>query len=248
MLHKIFTWIDYGLYLLKSNSLHGTHSPFIYQWAEQVLYSQKKFPNHHVELARSWALKSSKTVAGTPYTVKQWALMREPNAKYGQLLQRHLDRFQPHRIIHYGVGLGILPAYALEMPIDQQAQVHVYLEHEAWLPFLEKTMQQVGSASDSWVIHSQLYDRFEWKQEDLVLVDALWLVEQNRQQWFQWWDNLSNPAHSVWIYNVQASEKTRNWTRWMQHQGPYNISVDLFWTMCLFSRPEQSSEPFILRY
>jgi hypothetical protein len=109
-------------------------------------------------------------------------------------------------------------------------------------------MELVGSASESWIVHQQLDDGFEWRGLDLVLIDALWLVEQDQTQWFERWDSMEQPAHSVWIYNVQANEKTRNWSRWMQHKGHYNISVDLFWTLCLFSRPEQSAEAFILRY
>ena len=248
MLHKLYTWIDYGLYLIKSNSLHGTHSPFVYQWAETVLYAKHRSPNHRVELARSWALKSTKFPDDSLVSLKDWVLMHEPSAKYGHLLQRHLLCFRPERLVVYGCGTGILPAYALELPTEQQPQVHAYLESPSWLPYLEKTMELVGSASESWVVHQYLEDGFEWQGNDLVLIDALWLVEQDRTKWFEKWDQLEHPSHSVWIYNVQANERTREWSQWMQHKGSYNISVDLFWTLCLFYRPEQSAESFILRY
>jgi hypothetical protein len=248
MLHKLYTWIDYGLYLIKSNSLHGTHSPFVYRWAEEVLYSKQSFPNHHVELARSWALKSSKTPIDSQFSLKQWAMRREPSAKYGQLLQRHLMRFRPARLLQYGAGLGVFPAYSLELPNEFQPQVHVQLENPSWLPYLEKTMELVGQATDSWVIHEKWNDGFEWQETDLVLIDAAWLIKQDQSLWFERWDHLVHAPHSVWVYNVQANEQTRHWSRWMQHHGPYNISVDLFWTLCLFSRPEQSAETFTLRY
>ena len=240
--------MDYGLYLIKSNLLHGTHSPFVYQWAQTVLYRKHRLANHRVELARSWALKSSKTIERSSISLKKWVLTHEPSAKYGQLLQRHLLQFKPERMVVYGCGTGILPAYALELPTDQQPLVHAYLDSPAWLPYIEKTMELVGSAAQSWVVHQKVDDGFEWQVNDLVLIDALWLVEQDQPKWFEKWDNMVHPAHSVWIYNVQANERTRQWSQWMQRKGSYNISVDLFWTLCLFYRPEQSAEAFILRY
>ncbi len=249
MLHKVFTGFDYLGYLIKSNSLHGTHSPFVYHWADSVLYAPKLHSHHLVEWARTQSLNSRKKLdfeAGK--SLHSWVQEREPSSKYGQLLRQHILQHRPQRLLHYGTGLGLLPAYCLELEAGIQPEVHAFLDHAGWLPYLQTTLDLVAQPAQSWQIHADLDWHLTWDREDLILIDAVWLSRQNKDEWFECWDRLSVKPQSVWIYNVQHSETTRNWASWLRFSNSFNIGVDLFWTICLFDRPEQASEQFTLRY
>ena len=39
-LNGLFGWLDYLIYLVQSSNRHGVHSPFVYDFADKVLYRQ----------------------------------------------------------------------------------------------------------------------------------------------------------------------------------------------------------------
>ena len=39
-LNGLFGWLDYFIYLVQSTNHHGVHSPFVYDFADNVLYRQ----------------------------------------------------------------------------------------------------------------------------------------------------------------------------------------------------------------
>ena len=39
-LNGLFGWLDYIIYLVQSTNRHGVHSPFVYDFADKVLYRQ----------------------------------------------------------------------------------------------------------------------------------------------------------------------------------------------------------------
>jgi predicted O-methyltransferase YrrM len=124
MLDKFKIATKYIIHYSKSYNRHGIHSPFVYQFLEDILYADKITP----ELKELAQLKkqlskdySSITItdlgAGSTINsnksryVKDVAKNSSKSAKYGRLFYRMMQHYQPRNIIELGTSLGLSAVY-----------------------------------------------------------------------------------------------------------------------------------------
>ncbi|MGB8192082.1 MAG: class I SAM-dependent methyltransferase [Chitinophagaceae bacterium] len=112
-------------YLTASNGKgHGIHSPFIFQFVQQVLNDHKKYYAYNeIEAVRKQMLKDPSLIdvedkgAGSTATksktrsISQIAHTALKPKKYAQLLFRMVNYYQSNHIIELGTSLGITTAY-----------------------------------------------------------------------------------------------------------------------------------------
>jgi len=116
----------YLQYYLRSSDQkgHGTHSPFIFHFITKVLNDRRSYPAYQaVEQLRSGLLKDEKLLtledfgAGSVVnktnqrTIATLAKNSAKPKKYGQLLFRIVQEYQPRVILELGTSLGITTAY-----------------------------------------------------------------------------------------------------------------------------------------
>lgn len=112
------------LYRLKSFRLHGVHSPFVFDLYQNVILHDGFFQFFaEIEATRQRLLKSEVSIEITDYgagskgaklksrKLKDIAHVSVKPAKYGQLLFRIINYYQPATILELGTSLGITTAY-----------------------------------------------------------------------------------------------------------------------------------------
>lgn len=113
-------------YLHASNGKgHGMHSPFVFDFIQNVLNNKKHFEHpEEIELLRSALLTDKREItlqdlgagsrSGTTSSVKKVSSIARTSLKppkYSQLLYRLTKHYKPHTILELGSSLGISTAY-----------------------------------------------------------------------------------------------------------------------------------------
>lgn len=128
---------DYLLYRLRAFKLHGVHSPFIFDLYHNVLLHTGHFPAYdRVEALREKMLQDPRQLLVTDLgagsrnlkqrqrEVKHIARTSAKPAKYGQLLFRLANYFQPETIFELGTSLGLTTSYLAEA--RKQANIYTF--------------------------------------------------------------------------------------------------------------------------
>jgi len=118
--------LKYVQYLLHAGNGkgHGIHSPFVYEFVTEVLQDQRQFYAYPaIEGLRERMLSNYKEVdtgqfgAGSAAAkaskrrIADIAKTAAKRRKYGQLLYRIVDHYQPNTILELGTSLGLSSAY-----------------------------------------------------------------------------------------------------------------------------------------
>lgn len=124
MLKKLQLALDYLIYFLTSDTRYDVHSPFVYDFVTQILTARKNKPVYHaIELIRSNMLKSNAAIKVLPLgagagngkvrniPLKQLVQATSKSAKYGELLERICDYYNPGYALEIGGSVGISTLY-----------------------------------------------------------------------------------------------------------------------------------------
>ena len=114
---------DYARYKLKSNTIANIHSPFVYNLAKTVIYEnddyyayqqietiRKKWKNDRSSITVSDFGAGSRIFSGPKRRISDICKYSVKSAKYGQLLFRLVNHFQPQNLLELGTSLGITTA------------------------------------------------------------------------------------------------------------------------------------------
>ncbi|MGB1002644.1 MAG: O-methyltransferase [Salibacteraceae bacterium] len=123
-MNKLKVFYKYFMHQLTANNRHGIHSPFVYNFLEQVVYRDKeksKFDKLH--LLRKSLLNDSRTIqitdlgAGSHINssltrkVSDIAKNSSKRTKYGRLFYRMIKYFEIEDVIELGTSLGLSTIY-----------------------------------------------------------------------------------------------------------------------------------------
>lgn len=121
----------YFNYLFRSNNRHAVHSPFVYSLVEEVFRDHRKFyAFEQIEKRRKELLADHRRIeitdlgAGSALQRKTerrvWDLAKyaAKSPRYGKLLFRLVNYFQPETILELGTSLGISTAYLASAKSD----------------------------------------------------------------------------------------------------------------------------------
>lgn len=120
-----FTFIkDYLLHRLTAKTRHGTHSPFVYKLADEVIYNKRQFAQYNIIEAQRKKLLQDDTMiqvtdlgAGSHLNkdrtkkVKEIAKNALKSPALAQLIHRLAKFSDPKSVIELGTCLGITSAY-----------------------------------------------------------------------------------------------------------------------------------------
>jgi predicted O-methyltransferase YrrM len=119
LLHRLIYYIKYKI---KAQNEHAFHSPFVFDFATKVVYSEKEFytfdaieklrlqlQNNHssIQLEELGAKTKGNFNTSIAKVAKQAVLPK----KYAQLLFKCIDYFQPNTILELGTNLGLTTGY-----------------------------------------------------------------------------------------------------------------------------------------
>ncbi len=121
---KLSLFFRYLIYLIRSKNAHGVHSPFIFDLVSTVIYNKREFYSFgQINKIRMKLLKNNNQIrvqdfgAGSMHSnskkkaVKDIAQHSAKSKKYGELLFRLTNKFEPNTILELGTSLGISGLY-----------------------------------------------------------------------------------------------------------------------------------------
>jgi len=122
---NIFKQTYYYLkYRIRANTLHGTHSPYVYQFLEQILYQNVSNESlNKIELRRADLLKDQRQIEITDLgagshqnnnrikSIQGIAKSALKQARFAALYYRIIKSNNPANIIELGTSLGITSSY-----------------------------------------------------------------------------------------------------------------------------------------
>ncbi|RDV16593.1 class I SAM-dependent methyltransferase [Pontibacter diazotrophicus] len=253
---------DYLLYRKRAFKLHGVHSPFIFDLYHNVLMHDGHFPAYdRVETLRVAMLQDnrqlqvtdlgagSKTLRQRQRKVKDIARSSAKTAKYGQLLFRLINYFQPQTIFDLGTSLGITTSYLGEA--RREAEIYTFegcpnIAKVACENFSQLGLKQVQ------LIKGDLSDTLEEQLQQVAQLDFAFFDGNHRytptMKYFKTCLTKKH-EHSVFVMDdiYWSGEMKRAWKEIKQHPQVMQ-TVDLFFVGLVFFRTTQPKEHFTLSF
>ncbi len=261
MLRKLQLAFDYLIYFFSSDTRHSVHSPFVYDFMNTVLNSRKNKPVYHaLELVRSNMLKSDTLIEVLPLgakaggktemvPLKDLVKRTSKSAKYGELLERICEYFQPQFGLEIGSSVGMSTLY---QAVGIQNGYLISLEgNPKSVEIARYNAEKMGFT------HVQFGEGLfeETLPQVIAQVPRLDYVffDGNHQldATLRYFELCLEKAHagSVFVFDDirWSDDMQRAWQKIKNHPQ-VTVSIDLFFLGIVFFRTEQVKEHFTLRF
>ncbi len=253
---------QYLRYWFKSNTLHGTHSPFVYRLLEEQVYNKDVFPEYQkVENLRQRLKNDSRQVfisdlgagsrvnANKKRAISDIARNSLKKKKYSQLIFRLIKHFKSEIMIELGTSLGITSTYiALANPNGylytlEGSEACLLIADEQFRATELKNVENIPGNFDS--TFPELLSRLP--KVDFVFFDGNHQKEATLNYFYQ----ALGKAHedSLFIFDDIYWSKGMS-EAWEEIKGNerVRVTIDLFFIALVFFRKEQVKENFVIRF
>ena len=253
---------DYLLYRLRAIKLHGVHSPFIFDLYSSVIRHDGFFAAYkRVEDLRTELLQDQRSLHVTDYgagprsgdqhtrKIKDIARTSAKPAKYGQLLFRLVNRFQPAVIFDLGTSLGITTSYLAEA--RQQAQVYTFEGCPNIAQEAQKSFQKLGLKNIS-MVQGNLDNTLLAQLQTVTKLDFVFFDGNHRYApTIRYFDACLTKHHerSVFVMDdIYLSEEMKQAWQEIKKHPQVRQTVDLYFIGLVFFRSTQPKEDFTLYF
>ncbi len=249
-LTQVFWLADYFYYLWRSNSRHGTHSPFVYQFADKILY-QKAEPNDIdlLELWRSEIMDYSWKNRKNPKNISP--SNQFPQKKYLTFLYRILKADIANGLfLEIGQSAFSVPRICESAHCALQ-YVHVSDCHPIQLPSYSESYETEITTLYPQLPIQDLQSIIEKDQEIGIIFINANIDKTDPKLEVGILDSLIHRLENNGMLILNGIDNNWNqrdlWDQLIKHPR-VTAHIDLFRMGILFVRPEQQKEKFILRY
>ena len=251
-------------YVAASNGKgHGIHSPFVYDFVTKVMNDSSRFePYDAIERVRKRMLANNKVLtiedfgAGSSVTksnarkVSQIARSALKPKKFGQLLFRIANHYQPKAVIELGTSLGITTAYLA----SANTNTNVYtFEGARQVAAIAKENFNNLSLHNIRVIDGNFDDTLPRQLDKLTSVDLAFVDGNHRKKpTVDYFTRLLETAteSSVFIFDdIHWSKEMSEAWKCIQQHSAVTLTIDLFFIGIVFFRREQKvQQHFVIRF
>lgn len=257
--HPAFRFLSYKV---RAVNQHGVHSPFVFRLLNNVIYRLDPYYSYEsVEALRATLLQNGQVIHCTELgagsrtgksqrkTVKQIARQAVKPAKYGQLLFRLVDYFQPQTILELGTSLGLTTSY-LAMA-NRSAKVTSMEGCSELIPIAQKHLDQLEIKNVE-LIEGNFDDRLpEWlagiSSLDFVYFDGNHRKKPTLEYFHQCLEKANNQSVFVFDDIYWSKPMTEAWEEIKAHPK-VSVTIDLYQMGIVFFREGQAKEDFIIRF
>ncbi|WP_439882466.1 O-methyltransferase [Pontibacter sp. MBLB2868] len=252
----------YLLYCLRSFKLHGVHSPFVFDLNKHVIRHDGHFAAYDkVEALRQDLLNDETELQVTDFgagplagkrktrQVKEIAKTSAKPAKYGQLLFRLVNHFQPQTIFDLGTSLGVTTSYQAEA--CKEATVYTFEGCPNIARVAQENFCKLGLNQVQTVI-GNLDETLPQLVQQVDTLDYVFFDGNHRYEPTMRYFNACLEKHhegSVFVIDdlYWSAEMTQAWEEIKKHPKVLQ-TVDLFYIGLVFFRTTQPKEHFSLYY
>ena len=259
----VFTFFaDYLKHRLTAKSRHGTHSPFVYKLADEVIYNfSAKEAYKGIEAQRKKLLHDDKLITVTDLgagshlnknrtkKVSQIAKNALKSPQLAQLIYRIAADQQPGNMIELGTCLGITTAYLANaqpkadiLTIEGCPETAAVAARNFKELGLQNVELQVGNFNN-------LLPEAIAKAEklDFVYIDGNH-TEEATLNYFNWCLPKLHEGSLLIFDDIYWSEGMKNAWKAIQNHPDVTVTVDLFWIGLVYFRKGQAKEHFKLKF
>lgn len=261
-LHLATKYLNYCL-TASNGKGHGVHSPFVFDFIKNILNDRRSFYAYeHLESFREQLLRDetvielddfgagSVTGKGNRRTVASIARFAGVSKKFGQLLFRIVQYYQPHYIIELGTSLGLSTAYmamanskARIITIEGSGSVGAAAMRNYDLLQIHNTEVVIGNFDNK--LHEAI-DKLH--QIDLAFIDG----NHRREPTLRYFEQLlaKSTPQSIFIFDDihWSDDMEKAWQDIIEHPK-VTCSISLFFMGIAFFRPEfKTRQHFTIRF
>jgi hypothetical protein len=265
-LNGLFGWLDYIIYLVQSSNRHGVHSPFVYDFADKVLYRQAANAYEPAaELCRKRMLQSDAKILLNSelkeISLSDVANNRIPLAKYYRLLFRWIQYKQlGGNIIEIGSSLGVLPLYLQRGNIHYEHDlIQRFFSYDRSKKINEITQFNLRSYENNELVISHPFAEIaditkHFNHHSLPNSPISLLVINEKLSNPEFWSLLDfastrlEPNGCIVIFGINNSVESKLRWKQLENDDNFRVIIDLFGMGLVFARKEQIKEAFLLRY
>lgn len=262
MLSTIRIASEYLLYRLRAFKLHGVHSPFVFNLYHQVILHTGTFYAYpRVEHLRSKLLQDnsqlqvtdlgagSKTLNYKQRPVKEIARTSAKPAKYGKLLFRLVNHFQPKIIFDLGTSLGITSSYMAEAA--RKSEFYTFEGCPNVARIAKDNFKSLG-LKHVHLVEGNLNNTLEHQLQQVEQLDFAFFDGNHRYEPTMRYFNAcltKSHEHSVFVIDdlYWSSEMKKAWIEIKNHPQVLQ-TVDLYFIGLVFFRKKQPKEHFTLAF
>lgn len=253
---------NYPVYRAKAFKLHGVHSPFIFELYHHVIQHDGHFTAYNlVENLRTELLEDSTALEVTDFgagpkagnkrkrMVKDIASASAKPPKYGQLLFRLVNHFQPETIFDLGTSLGITTSYlALAR---KNGLVYTFEGCPNIARVAQQNFQKLG-LNNIQVILGNLDDTLAKQLEQVQQLDFAFFDGNHRYEpTMRYFNQCLAKSHEYSVFVIDdlywSAEMKRAWQEIKKHPQVLQ-TVDLFYVGLVFFRTSQPKQNFTLYF
>jgi predicted O-methyltransferase YrrM len=260
---QLFIVKQYIKYFFKAKNLHGIHSPFVYNFNEQVLNDKRKFyAFEKIENLRQLLLQDNTQLTVQDYgagsikkngnvrLVKDIANNAGRTKKYGELLFKITEYYKCNNILELGTSLGIGGAYvamanaeATFTTIEGSAEIAAKAAENFISLGIKNVKHLIGNFNDELPIICK-----HKAPLDLVIIDGNHQYEATKNYFEILKNNIAE--NSILIFDdIHWSQGMQQaWQEILQTDLVF-VSVDVFqFGILFFNKNFTTKQHFVLKY
>ncbi|WP_237151174.1 O-methyltransferase [Pontibacter actiniarum] len=253
---------DYLLYRMRAYKLHGVHSPFVFDLYHNVLHHTGHYPAYdRVETLRDQLLEDNRELRITDFgagsksinqhvrRIKAIARTSAKPPKYGQLLFRLVNHFQPQTILELGTSLGLTTSYLAEA--RRKADIHTFEGCPSIARVARENFKKQGLKNIN-LVEGNLDETLEKQLQQLDRLDFAFLDGNHRYEpTIRYFESCLAKSHENTVLVLDdiywSAEMKRAWQDIKRHPQ-VRQTVDLYFVGLVFLRTQQPKENFTLYY
>lgn len=236
----------YFRHRLAAKTRHGTHSPFVYKLADEVIYdfSSKKV-YEEIEAERKKLLNDDKTASKVGKQAKND--LKSPRLL--QLLYRLAAYHQPKHLIEIRTDFGITTTYLAKAGVD--ANVFTLIDTAAMAALTQQNLAAIG-VNNVTIAVGKLEEVFKSTIEQTQTLDLVYIGGKNGKDFSLTIFNLcltKADEHTVIIFDqIYWNEEMQSAWQTIKNHPEVSITIDLFWLGLVYFRKGQAKEHFKLKF
>lgn len=250
---------EYINYQLKAKGRHGVHSPFVYEFVDKCLRQNvdktvfKRFKRYKKQLNRdNSSIEVTDLGAGSKKLsrlrkVMEIARVSGTSKKYGKLLFKLVNFYQPKTILELGTSVGI-GTFMLASGSPKSKVITVEgcpetsaLAREKHNEFQNENIHFVVSDFVSYL------KNYKGEPIDFVFIDG----DHKGEKLLELLDLLSDIVHDetiILLDDIRWSQDMLNtWNKLIENKK-FHLTIDLFKMGIIMPRTHQEKEHFVIRY
>jgi predicted O-methyltransferase YrrM len=252
----------YLQFLFHSKNEHSLHSPFVFELYTKIIQSKTEYPVfEQIENLRKKLLCNRSIIHITDFgagsriyktnqrEIRQIAKSAEKNPKFGKLLFRLIQHFQPSTIFDLGTSLGITTIY--ESKAYGDSKITTFEGCPATVAIAQQNFDDLSCKNIEIIVgnidETLPIELSKIKQLDFAFFDANHRYEPTVRYFELCLEKATE--ESVFVFDdIHWSDEMHEAWQYIRNHKDVMISIDLFFVGLVFFRKNQPKQGFVLRY